>query len=91
MWMVGNIPFAISFTSYLADIILAQGYLREAISVYGDRVEPLHGVAGGRGDVGDPGAHRAGADHGDGSKLGGGAGGHRANVSERPRGAHRAG
>ncbi len=34
MWTVGNIPFAISFTSYLADIILAQGYLHEAISVY---------------------------------------------------------
>jgi LuxR family maltose regulon positive regulatory protein len=34
MWTVGNISFAISFTSYLADIILAQGYLHEAISVY---------------------------------------------------------
>ena len=34
MWTVANIPFAISFTSYLADIILAQGYLHEAISVY---------------------------------------------------------
>ena len=34
MWTVGNIPFAISFTSYLADILLAQGTLHAAIRIY---------------------------------------------------------
>ena len=34
MWTVGNIPFAISFTSYLADIMLAQGRLNDAINTY---------------------------------------------------------
>jgi len=34
MWTAGNIPFAISFTSYLADILLAQGCLHEAIRTY---------------------------------------------------------
>jgi len=34
MWTAGNIPFAISFTSYLADIMLAQGRLHEAVATY---------------------------------------------------------
>ena len=34
MWTIGNVPFAISFTSYLADIMLAQGRLHESIATY---------------------------------------------------------
>ena len=34
MWTAGNIPFAISFTSYLADIMLTQGRLHEAVATY---------------------------------------------------------
>jgi len=34
MWLAGNVPFAISFTSYLADIIMAQGRPNDAIQIY---------------------------------------------------------
>ena len=39
MWTAGNIPFAISFTSYLAEIVVAQGRLLEAIRVYEDALQ----------------------------------------------------
>ncbi|MCA9943893.1 MAG: AAA family ATPase [Anaerolineales bacterium] len=39
MWAAENIPFVISFTSYLADIMLAQGCLHEAIRTYEHTLE----------------------------------------------------
>ena len=39
MWAAENIPFVISFTSYLADIMLAQGCLHEAIRTYKHTLE----------------------------------------------------
>jgi len=39
MQKAGNIPFSISFTSYLADIMIAQGYLQDAVRTYSQLLE----------------------------------------------------
>ncbi|MCZ7597275.1 MAG: hypothetical protein M5U09_05275, partial [Gammaproteobacteria bacterium] len=39
MWLSNNVPFAISFTSYLADIVVAQGRLGEATRICQDAIE----------------------------------------------------
>ena len=41
MQKAGNLPFTISFTSYLADILIAQGRLNEAIRTYSQLLETV--------------------------------------------------
>ena len=36
MWEVDNVPFAISFTAYLAQVVVAQGNLEEATAIHHD-------------------------------------------------------
>ncbi len=50
MKLAGKLPFIISFTSYLADILTAQGRLREAVTTY----EALLDIAAAQGEIDAP-------------------------------------